>query len=445
MSTTTPANKTGMLPEKRSERPVTSLQWCVFILCFLAGLLDGFDSQALGLAIPLVAKDLAISRAAFGPVLSLSQAGFVIGALAIGLLADRFGRKRLLVASLVLFGISSLATSFATSIGQIMLFRFITGIGLGGAAPCFMSIVAEYAPARWRAFMITATWCGLPAGGLVAGLVATWLTPLYGWHVIFIIGGLCPLLLGGFVLRYLPESTRFLTARGDTARRDAILSRAPTSEAREIAEAPPGEAEPKASPAQLFSDGVWKTTLPIWTAQVAISFMIISLLSWNVTLLTNSGVAIVDATFIMAMLNAMSIPGNLLGGALFDRVGPYRTIVTMLAIASGILLAIGQTLQAYSFPLLALSMLLGLFMTSGAGATQALTTLSYSSGLRSTGVGWATGIGRIGGVAGPLIIGLILAGTGSSAAIYSMLAAVLTVAIISVLLLRINSRVGREI
>jgi AAHS family 4-hydroxybenzoate transporter-like MFS transporter len=174
-----PVNVTSLI----DDYPLGGLQIRVLVLCGLVALLDGMDLQSIGLAAPSIARALQVEPRAFGAVFSAALLGLMLGAFILGPMADRFGRKRILVASTLTFGVFTIGTALAGSFATLLIVRFLTGLGLGGAMPGFISLASEYAPRRIRALLVTVLWAGFPLGGLVGGVLAAWLIPRGGLAV----------------------------------------------------------------------------------------------------------------------------------------------------------------------------------------------------------------------------------------------------------------------
>ena len=187
------------------DRPLTRFQIGVIVCCALINLFDGADTQSIGVAAPFIADELGIPIANFKWIFSSALVGATLGAATFGPLADRFGRKTLLIIAAVLIGIFTILTALATSVPMLIAFRVLAGLGLGGATPCFIALTSEYAPARLRAALVTVMWSAFPLGGLTGGLLNSYLIPTIGWRAIFYIGGVAPLIIAVVLAFFLPE------------------------------------------------------------------------------------------------------------------------------------------------------------------------------------------------------------------------------------------------
>src|SRR3954447_21369230 len=209
-----------IMPEGRSidvqtflnEHPFSGYQWVIFALCFWIVLLDGFDTAAIGYIAPSLITEWSVERPALAPVLSAALFGLAFGALSAGPLDDRFGRKAVLVVSVLVFGTACLASAFSGGLTQLVIWRFLTGLGLGAAMPNAVTLMIEYCPDQRRATLTNTMFCGFPLGAALGGFLAAWMIPLWGWRSVFLLGGLAPLVLTVLMLAILPESVRYMVA-----------------------------------------------------------------------------------------------------------------------------------------------------------------------------------------------------------------------------------------
>ena len=223
------ANKTTSVSEVFDASRFTAYQYLVCSLCFLVVLFDGFDLTVAGVALPKIADFLHAKPSALGLALSAGQFGPVIGAIIFGTLADRFGRKWMLLISGFVFAVFTGMTVTITSVEHLALYRFLAGLGLGGAVPNALAFGSEYAPARARATLITTMYAGVPAGAMIGGLSAAWLIPHLGWQSLFVLGGAVPIIICIVMALFLPESLEFMVRRGkDITRIRKIVSRIST-------------------------------------------------------------------------------------------------------------------------------------------------------------------------------------------------------------------------
>jgi MFS transporter, AAHS family, 4-hydroxybenzoate transporter len=399
---------------------LSQTQIAIVVLCGLIAVFDGLDLQAIGLAAPALAAALHIAPRALGPVFSAALAGLALGAFGLGLAADRIGRRRVLIGSTVCFGVFTLCTAFASSMNTLLIIRFCTGLGLGGAMPSFISLGAEYIPRRLRATVVSALWAGFPIGGVIGGLLASSLIPQWGWPSIFWVGGTLPLLLAAVLWFVLPESIGFLVSRNASSRRIArLLERVcpgahPRSQARFVL----GEERAPGVPVrQLFRAGRAGGTLLLWASFFIVFMMLVTNSAWSPTLLHVEGIEVAQSAIAMATFNFGSVIGTSLAGWLISRLG----VVGVLPLSCiGGALAIGSIGYAAHWVLLVtfLEGLFGLFLGCASSGLIVLAALFYPTAIRSTGVGWSMGMGRIGSFVGPLVVGILIGNSWPVAAVF---------------------------
>jgi MFS transporter, AAHS family, 4-hydroxybenzoate transporter len=399
---------------------VSGPQITIVVLCGLIAVLDGFDLQAIGLAAPAMAAALHIAPRALGSVFSAALAGLAVGAFGLGLAADRIGRKRVLIGSTLCFGVFTLCTAFASSMSELLIFRFCTGLGLGGAMPSFISLGAEYVPRRLRATVVSALWTGFPIGGVIGGLLASRLIPQWGWPSIFWVGGTLPLLLAAALGFVLPESIGFLVSRNASPQRIARLLEhvCPGAHPGPLARFVLGEERAPGVPVRhLFSAGRGVGTVLLWVSFFIAFMMLVTNSAWSPTLLRAEGIEVAQSAIAMATFNFGSVIGTSLAGWLISRLG----VVGVLPLSCiGGAMAIGAVGYAAHSVLLVtfLQGLFGLFLGCASSGLIVLAALFYPTAIRSTGVGWSMGMGRIGSFIGPLVVGALVGASWPTASVF---------------------------
>ncbi len=398
------------LPALIDARPLSRYQQGIIGLCALVALLDGMDTQSIGVAAPLIAERFGMTRPQLAPVFSAGLVGAAIGAFAFGPLADRFGRKRFLALACVVFGVFTAATAQCTSFDALLVCRFLTGLGLGGALPCFVALASEFAPARLRATAVTVTWAAFPLGGMLGGFLNAALIERFGWQAIFYVGGVAPLLVAGLLARWLPNSLR--QEYGSAAGQARLAQMARRMFGTTF---PPGtrfhtrEVEAREQPVrQLFAAGRALNTLVLWVPFFMAFGTLTVVVLWTPALLGLYGIPPAATAKVVACNGIGAALGMAVAGTLMRRLGPVRALVPALLLGALATAALGQ--NASSVPLAALyTGLVGLFVGLGAAGVVALAALIYPDPLRSTGTGWAMGAGRIGQAVAPLVAGALLA------------------------------------
>jgi AAHS family 4-hydroxybenzoate transporter-like MFS transporter len=400
----TPASAVGDLID---QRPLAPVQWWVLALCTLVVLLDGFDVQAAAFTGPALAVAWQIDRASLGPVFAAGLAGMAVGALLIGPLGDRYGRRPALLLSVAAFGTCTLLTAWTENVEQLVGMRFLTGVGLGGALPNTTALISEYAPRRHRNLCVAVTFLGIPLGGLIGGLLASWLVPRFGWPAVYIAGGLAPLALLPLLWRTLPESIGLLLGRGDTGQALAVLRRIDPQAS--LPNTPmDGAPKPAGFPVKaLFEPGYAGDTLKLWAAFFANLIAVYFLISWIPSLVVEAGFDLRYATWASVALNLGGAVGPLILARFTARHGTRFMLPGILLLAALSVVVTGRVGQSL-LALLLLVFCCGFFSFGGQIGLNTLTAYIYPTRARSTGVGWALGIGRIGSILGPLVGGVLL-------------------------------------
>jgi MFS transporter, AAHS family, 4-hydroxybenzoate transporter len=424
-------------------QPIRSFQILTIVLCGFLGLIDGFDTQVIALIAPDIAQQWRVPIASFGLVFGIGLFGAVTGAAIFGMIGDRIGRKPVLLGAITLFGVLSLATPMAGSLGELTAFRFATGLGLGGALPLVVSTVAEYTPARIRSTMVSMAFCGYPLGIMTAGAVTTALVDAFGWPVVFVAGGIVPLLLVPILAAVFPESARILLARNRRTAFDRLIRRLgiPGVNGRAITVR---AAAPRSPVRALFSEGRAAGTLLLWATLFLSLLLAYFLNSWVAIVARAAGFDGRSATLGVAALNVGGIAGSFALGRLSDRYRASAVLGAGYLIGAVAIAAIGQV-NGSSALLLGTALVAGFFSMGAQLCTMPLCAGFYPTAERATGVGWCTSIGRIGGIVGPTVGG-VLVGVGLGApAIFAFAGAVSFAAAVAVLAMGrfvVGSRAG---
>ncbi|WP_419795153.1 3-(3-hydroxy-phenyl)propionate transporter MhpT [Pseudomonas palleroniana] len=355
-------------------------------LCFIVALIEGFDLQAAGTAAAGLRQSFALDPKMLGWVFSVGIIGLLPGAFFGGWVADRIGRKKILVSAVLLFGLFSLSTAFVESYWSLLLVRFLTGLGLGAALPNLIALCAEAVSEGKRGTAISVMYCGVPLGGALAAVVAMFSSE--HWQTTFIIGGLAPLLAAPLMIWLLPESNAFRQQSGQ-----ARSLRPSTGEA-------------------LFGEGRARTTLALWLSYFFTLTVMYMLLNWLPSLLMEQGFSKPQAGLVQMLFNIGGALGSLLGGVLLDRCNALKVV---LCVYTGLLAALaGVGLSVGIVPMAIAGFAAGLFVMAAQLVLYASAPPAYPTAVRATGVGAAVAIGRLGSVAGPLAAGqLLAAGAGT--------------------------------
>lgn len=406
MSAANIVDVTKVIEEARFGR----LQLLILLLCAWIALLDGFDTQAIAYVAPVIAEQWGIAMAGFGPIFGAGLAGLTVGAFVLSPAADRFGRKGVILLSVLLFGIFALVTARATTLNELLVYRFLTGLGLGGAMPNIIALTSEYAPKRMRALLIAIMFCGFPLGSTIGGIISAPLIAAHGWQAVFVVGGVLPLVTLIVLVIWLPESIRYLMTRGVAGERIAkLLGRldpaiSPSAASRYVMHGSQASGFPVA---KLLAEGRASMTVLLWTAFFMNLLVMYFLVNWMPSLLKASGLPLNIAILSTAVLNAGGVVGAIVLGRFVDRLDPY--LVLGGAYSASALFIAGIAFGSANVWTLMISTFLAGFGVVGAQiGMNALAAGLYPTEIRSTGVGWALGVGRIGSIIGPVAGGMLL-------------------------------------
>ncbi|MFV0886085.1 3-(3-hydroxy-phenyl)propionate transporter MhpT [Metapseudomonas otitidis] len=385
------------------------------LLCFIVALIEGLDLQSAGIAAAGIRAAFNLDPKMMGWMFSASIIGLLPGAFLGGCIADRIGRKKVLVAAVVLFGVFSLWTAYAGSLTGLLAARFLTGLGLGAALPNLIALCAEAVEERQRSTAISIMYCGVPLGGAVAALVG--MLAGEAWQWVFIVGGVAPLVIAPLMLLMLPESAAFHHQRdhGGAVRPSTVEA--------------------------LCGDGRTRITLSLWVSYFFTLTVMYMLLNWLPSLLLELGFSKPQAGMVQMVFNVGGALGSLMGGVLLDR---FRRTPVVLSIYTGLLLALaGIGFSGSVASMAAAGFAAGVFVMAAQLVLYALAPAYYPTQVRATGVGAAVAIGRLGSVSGPLAAGQILAAGAGTAGVLMAAAPGLLVAALVVVAL--GSRAGRPL
>jgi len=384
---------------------IGSLQIRVAILCTLIQICDGYDINSVAWAVPKLIDAWHLPPPVFTSAFLWSSVGILVGALSAGPLGDRVGRKPLLIVSLIVFGVASIASAFAPSVLFLAATRFFTGLGIGGAFPGAASLAGDYAPHRRRALLIMLSFTGAPLGGFVGGqIVALWLLPQFGWPSIFIAGGLFPLILVPALLIWLPESPRFLAHKANPSAREAALLRRLDIEPGQGHYVDVAQGNPVG---MLFSRGYALQTVLMWIIFFCSLLNLFLFGYWMPTVFKLIGYTPAQAVFASSLRDCGAIFAVVYLGFLIDRVGPERSLALHYAVGAVFIAMIALVALPYAL-MLVFTFLAGMTIIGSQTGANATCGKLYPARMRTSGLGWALGIGRLGGIAAPLLGGYLL-------------------------------------
>ena len=379
------------------------LFWCALIIIF-----DGYDLAVAGIALPSIMKEMGVTPTNAGFMVSSTLFGMMFGAIFLGTIADRIGRRLAIAICVGLFSVFTAAAGLTHDPLTFSVMRFLAGLGIGGVMPNVVAQMTEYSPRRIRSTMVTLMFSGYAVGGMLAALLGKGLIEAYGWSSVFFAAGL-PVLLIPFILRSMPESMPFLVKSNRLDELKAIAARLDPGYRPQVGDrlALPREDKANSAPiGRLFQEGRGSSTVMFWVAFFMCLFMVYALSSWLAKLMSGAGYSLGSALTFVLVLNFGAMLGAVGGGWLADRFHIKYVLVGMYLLA-----AVSITLLGYRVPIEALFLLVGLAGASTIGTqivTYAYVGQFYPMAARATGIGWASGVGRSGAILAPIVIGSLV-------------------------------------
>ena len=385
-------------------------------------MLDGYDLSAMGLAVPAIAEAWAIEPSSFRWALSASLMGVGVGSLLAGLCGDRWGRRATLTGMFGFGAMACLGTVFATNVNELVFWRFLVGIGMGGAIPNIIALVSELMPAKRRPLMIVLVYSGAAVGGGLGSLLASVIVPLYGWQSVFMVGGILPLVVALFVFKALPESPAFLIANG---RRDPQASATilrlrpdfPKDQTERLSFIDSGLGL-RPGVGALFGKNLGIATLLFWTLFICTQAMVFFIQSWYPTLLTRNGYDIETALQIFSLWDFGALTGGIVVAGLASHFKLEKLLSFAYLLAAVCLGMLSLDIQNTTVTQI-LTFATGFSVVGASFCMGALAAGFYPSEIRATGVGWGLGVGRVGSISSPLICGAVLAAGWTNSEIFT--------------------------
>jgi MFS transporter, AAHS family, 4-hydroxybenzoate transporter len=421
--------------------PLSSFQKGIMVLIGGVVVMDGFDVQAIGFVAPALTQDWHIDPAALGPVFGAGLLGMLFGSMILSMLADRVGRRPVLVGATTFFSLCMLATAAVESVQQLAFLRFLTGLGIGGVMANAVALASEYSPQRQRASLLLWISCGFTGGAIAGGLISATMIPWAGWRSVFVVGGILPLAIAAVMYWRLPESLLFLSLqKKDHDKLMQLLRRvAPGADlGPDFRVTAPGEVRGRGSLTKLFRDGRALMTVLLWLVSFANLLNLFFLANWLPLLSTRMGFSSSTAVLMGTTLQLGGFIGAIFMGPLIDRLGYYRVLAPVFFMAWFAVAAIGQ--PGFSLALLYLVIFVaGVCIVGAQPAVNALASTLYPTEVRATGVGWCLGVGRAGAIVGPVVAAQLVALNWSSqglfltASIPALLACVVVIGLAAVM------------
>jgi AAHS family 4-hydroxybenzoate transporter-like MFS transporter len=406
--------------------PVGKLIIAVVALCAGVSFLDGFDILAISYVAPVIGAAWKLPREAFGPIFAAHYIGAAAGSVFFGWYADRYGRRMGVIVPTAIFGVFALLTVYAYDFRSLFVLRMLIGIGLGGALSNAIAMVAEYSPQRARATLVSVMYAAFPLGGVIGGPISAALISHYGWHAVFVLGGVLPLLLTVALLLWLNESIRFMVLSKVAPERIAgILRRmAPGFEPTpgDVYVLPQSRGVSNRTTREIFSREFVRATVLLCIAAFMAQLVIVYVVTWMPLVLASIGMPVTSAILASVAFSVGGIFGAIGLARIIDKDKSYRGLVVTFLLSAVSIAGIGY-LASNWYGLLAITFLTGLLTVGANIVLSAYSATVYPTAIRSTGVGWVIGWGRIGAIAGALF-GTALVAAGLTIEIAYVIAAV---------------------
>ena len=440
---TSPDAATINIQEFFNNHPFSRFQWVVFALCFSILLLDGFDTAAIGFIAPSLMVEWGIAKPDLAPVLISALIGIALGSFAAGPISSKLGRKLALIVAVFIFGVACAFSYFAGSLNELVVMRFITGLGLGAAMPNAVTMMSEFCPDKRRATITNAMFCGFPLGAALGGFLASWMIPQWGWRTVLGVGGIAPLLLLIPIALYLPESVRYLVAMNKGADKiRAILSKISASAQQasaftlsEMSAANETSGGLKLALSRRFAAG----TVMLWLTYFLGLVIFYSLINWMPDLLKDAGLTPKSAGLISALFPLGGV-GAIALGLLMDRFNANVVIAIGYLITAVLLVMIGQSVGQL-VTLSAAVFLCGIFMNAAQSSMPSLAVGFYPTKARVTGVAWMLGVGRFGAIVSPYFIAELTRRNFAFDEIFMVLAVVSVLAFLALIVKQMSFKV----
>ncbi|MEM1262742.1 MAG: MFS transporter [Pseudomonadota bacterium] len=393
---------------------VTGQQWLVVGLCMLFNMLDGFDITAMSVVASNVAGELALAPDQLGLIFSFALAGMMVGAMVLAPLSDLIGRRRVIIASVMVVGVSILFTAQATSLAEFIVLRLVSGLGAGAMLATQATLAAEYSPDKYRALSVSAVTAGYPMGAMLTSVFAGIIMPEYGWRGMFWFGGALTLLMGLVALAFIPESLKYLAERrpkNALSRVNKILSRLgrePLSQLPALAQTNESRIGFGETLMLLLAPQYRRVTLTMWLIFFLCFATLYFLMSWIPKLVDDAGFSAGVGRQAFFLFNLGGVIGIFTLGLLATRLMLTNVVSTLIVVgAAGMVVYAFAPLNATL--LLTIIFFVGIAMQGGFTGMYSAAAKAYPTSIRSTGIGWCIGLGRSGAVIGPYLAGLFIA------------------------------------
>ena len=403
--------------ERIDSGSIAPMMLVIVFIAFMLNLVDGFDVVAMSAAAPSLLNDWGVSRSELGPIFSSALIGMAIGAALIAPLADRYGRRSLVTFSSIVIGASMVSVIFIPegdfALLLLIAVRFIAGLGIGVIFASGTAIASEFVPDKYRNLAVTFAIMGYPFGAMLVGPVANFVIPSQGWEMLFVYGGIATLVLGAIVFLVLPESPEFLAnkepSQGALRQLNQVLRLLRRAPLKELPSQDPSVRLASAKVSSLLANEYRVRTLALWTIYFMGLFSIYFLLSWIPTLFVDTGFTRAQGINALTLHNLGAIVGIIVIGFLTTKVRLAQPIALYYFAAAVLLVVLYLWRPTGLVALNVFILVIGLTLQGAFSATYALAARAYPAAIRTTGVGWAAGLGRVGAIVSPIAIGVLAA------------------------------------
>lgn len=425
-----------------NRHPFSKYQWMILALCFVTVAMDGFDTAIIGFIASDLVQEWGVQKSDLGPVMSAALVGLAVGALTAGPMADRIGRKKVLVLSILVFGGFSLITAFATSLTQLTVLRFLTGLGLGAAMPNAATLMSEYAPERRRALLVNLMFVGFPIGSSMGGFISAWMIPHYGWQSVLVLGGVMPLALAIALIFLLPESARYLAVKNRSQQQIANILRhiAALPENTRFVLQEAGQVKEQSALGVIFSPRYLVGTIMLCLTYFMGLLIFYLLTSWLPLLIRETGATLSQASIITALFPLGGGIGVLVLGALMDKINPNK-VVAVGYLLTGVFVCLVGFSTSNLVLMGVMVFIAGTIMNGAQSSMPALAAGFYPTQGRATGVAWMLGLGRFGGILGAFSGAFLMQAELSFKTIFALLA---IPAVLSAIALMVKYAAGKN-
>lgn len=399
--------KNSNLTDIIDNNPIGKRQYLILILCGVLMILDGFDVQSMSYVAPAILQDWNIDKSQLGSVFGSGLFGLLIGSLIFSYFSDKWGRRPIILISTLFFAVCMLATTLVKNLEQLIVIRFITGLGLGAIMPNAMALCGEITPKKQRISMMMLISCGFTVGAMLGGFISAYLIPHFGWQSVFVFGGIAPLFVFLLMFMYVPESLQFMAIKdSNSPRLKKYLTEFYPNQIlpdQIIAEKRQNSMPVKA----LFEQQRYQFTLIIWVISIMNMISLYFLSSWIPTLAKLVGVPLTHALLLGATLQLGGTLGTIIMGMKIDKIGFFKVLCACFVLATIFIILLGNSTHNMMMFFIA-TFLVGFTIIGGQPAINAMSANYYPTEFRTTGVGWSLGIGRIGSVIGPVVGGWLM-------------------------------------